>query len=56
VQHSITSVVEPGLDQFMGLNENSCYTMGYADDIATLISRKFQNITELLQVAMSMAL
>jgi len=42
-------------DQFIGLDENSCYTVGYTDDIATLICRKFCNIiTELLQVALSM--
>jgi hypothetical protein len=33
-----------------GLNENGCYTLGYADGIATVISRKFSNtISELLQ-------
>jgi hypothetical protein len=34
-----------------GLNENGCYTLGYADDI-TISSRKFPNtISELLQGA-----
>ena len=43
------------VDQFIALRENSCYTGGYTDDIATLICRKFwNNITELLQVALSM--
>ena len=33
--------------------ENGCYTLGYADDIAILISRKFPNtIPELLQEAL----
>ena len=41
-------------DQFIKLNENSCYSVGYTDDTATLIYRKFCNITELLQVALSM--
>ena len=41
--------------QFIGLDENSCYTVGYTEDFATLICRKFcKNITELLQMALSM--
>ena len=36
-----------------GLNENGCYTLGYADGIATVISRKFSNtVSELLQEAL----
>ena len=35
------------------LNENGCYTMGYADDIAILICGKLPNIiSELLQEAL----
>jgi hypothetical protein len=38
-----------------GLKENGCYTLGYADDIVTIIHRKFLTTTsELLQVALSM--
>ena len=39
-----------------GLNGNGCYTLGYADDIAILISGKFSNtVSELLQEALNMA-
>ena len=42
-------------DHSIGLDENSCYTVGYTNDIATLINRKFcNNITEFLHVALSM--
>jgi len=42
-------------DQFILLDVNSCYTVGFTDDIATLICRKdCKNFTELLQVALSM--
>jgi len=53
LSHLLWSLV---VDQFIeGLDENSCYTVGYTDDIATLICRKLcSNITELLQVALSM--
>jgi hypothetical protein len=35
--------------------ENGCYTLGYADDIAILISGTFPNtVSELLQDVMSM--
>lgn len=57
LQHSILSSLLWSLvvDQFIeGLNENSCYIVGYTDDMVTLICRKFCNITELLQVALSM--
>jgi hypothetical protein len=38
-----------------GLNENGYYTLGYADDIAILVSGKFPyTVSELLQVALSM--
>jgi hypothetical protein len=38
-----------------GLKENGCYTLGYADDIATIIHRKFLNTTsELLPDTLSM--
>lgn len=38
-----------------GLMGSGCYTMGYADDIAILISRKFPStISELLQEALGM--
>jgi hypothetical protein len=38
-----------------GLIENGCYTLGYADDIAILIRRKFPNtVSELPQEALSM--
>jgi hypothetical protein len=38
-----------------GLNGKGCYTPGYADDIAILISEKFPNtVSELLQVALNM--
>jgi hypothetical protein len=37
-----------------GLDENSCYTVAYADDIAILLNRKYLNtVSELLQEAMS---
>jgi hypothetical protein len=57
LQHSILSplLLSLAVYQFIeGFNENSCYTVGYTDDIVTLICRKFRNITELLQVALSM--
>jgi hypothetical protein len=42
------------VEELTGLNENGCYTEGYADDIAILICRKFQNtVSELLQEALS---
>jgi hypothetical protein len=38
-----------------GLDGNGYYTLGYADDIAILIRRKFPNtVSELLQEALSM--
>jgi len=38
-----------------GLKENGCYTLGYADDIVTIIHGKFLNTTsELLQDTLSM--
>jgi hypothetical protein len=38
-----------------GLNENGCYTLGYADYITIVISRKFPNtVSELLQGASGM--
>jgi hypothetical protein len=38
------------VEELTGLNENGCYTEGYADNIAILIRRKFQNnVSELLQ-------
>ena len=41
--------------QFIGLDENSCYTVGYTEDTAALICRKFwKNFTQFLQVALSM--
>ena len=37
-----------------GLNENGCYTLGYADDIAILICGTFLHaVSELLQEALS---
>jgi hypothetical protein len=41
------------LDELIeGLNENGCYTLGYADYITIIISRKFPNtVSELLQGA-----
>jgi len=39
-----------------GLNENGCYTVGYADGIANLISRTLSNtLSELLQEALGTA-
>jgi hypothetical protein len=39
-----------------GLNENGYNTLGYADDIAILVSGKFPyTVSELLQEALSMA-
>jgi hypothetical protein len=32
-----------------GLKENGCYTLGYADDIVTIIHGKFLNTTSELQ-------
>jgi hypothetical protein len=38
-----------------GLNENECYILGYADDIAILICGKFLNmVSELLEEALTM--
>jgi hypothetical protein len=38
-----------------GLNKSGCYTGGYAEDTAILVSRKFPyNISELLQEALGM--
>ena len=38
-----------------GLNENECYILGYADDIAIFICGKFLNtVSELLQEALTM--
>jgi len=46
----------PWLDELTeGLKENDCYTLGYADYITIIISRKFPNtISELLQGASGM--
>jgi Reverse transcriptase (RNA-dependent DNA polymerase). len=49
--HSIASNVD---DLIGGLNENECYTLGYADDITILICGKFPNtVSELLQEALT---
>lgn len=41
-------------DLIGGLDENECYTLRYADDIAILICGKFPNtVSELLQEALS---
>jgi len=38
-----------------GLNESGCYTVGYANDTAILVSRKFPDtVSELLQEALCM--
>lgn len=51
---SIVHTVEPGCEQTQrGLNESGCYTMGYTDDTANFICRKFRNtIPDFLQKAM----
>jgi len=42
-------------EQTEGLNENGCCTLGYADYITIIISRKFPNtVSELLQGASDM--
>lgn len=39
-----------------GLNENGCYMLGYADDIAILASGRFAyTVSQLLQEALGMA-
>jgi hypothetical protein len=49
----LSSLVEDELVE--GLNENGCNTLGYADDIAILVSGKFPYaVSELLQEALSM--
>jgi hypothetical protein len=42
------------MDDFhWGLNNDGYYTIGYADDIATLINDKFlQSISEVLQISL----
>jgi hypothetical protein len=43
------------VDELIGLNGNGYCTLGYADDIANLICRKFPNtVSELLQEDLSM--
>jgi hypothetical protein len=37
-----------------GLNENGCYTLGYADYITIIMSRKFPNTVSELQGASGM--
>jgi hypothetical protein len=40
-------------DLISGLNSNGYYTVGYADDIAILINRKFPHtVSEVLQTAL----
>jgi hypothetical protein len=42
------------VDELIGLNDNGYNTLGYADDIAILVSRKFPyTVSELLQKALS---
>jgi Reverse transcriptase (RNA-dependent DNA polymerase). len=41
------------VDELTGLNENDCYTLEYGDDIAILISRKLNTMSELLHEALS---
>jgi hypothetical protein len=48
--------IAPAVDVLIrGLNKNSCYTLGYPNDITIPISGKFLNtISELLQEALGM--
>jgi hypothetical protein len=44
------------VDELVGLNENGCYTQGYADDISIPICGKFpKTVSEFLQEALSVA-
>jgi hypothetical protein len=48
--------IAPVVDELIeGLNENGYYMLGYADDIAILVSGRFpHNVSKLLQEALSM--